>query len=157
MTVPVVRRFRLRQVVATVDAVHGARTLEQHPESVKQAAVADRLIITKTDIADGEAVDRLRQRLEAMNPFALITVAVDGELDPALLDNIGPHSVAARSEELGRWLNAVQPESRHQEKGGFLRQRSAPGPSSASTAISPGAMRVASDGWSSAPGPEAGP
>jgi len=78
---------------------------------------------------------RLRQRLEAMNPFALITTAVDGELDPALLDNIGPQSVAARSEELGRWLNAVQPESRQSEQGGFLRQRVAPGTGAHDAAI----------------------
>ncbi len=61
-------------------------------------------------------VDRLQQRLEAMNPFALITKAINGELDPALLANIGPQSVSARSEELGRWLNVILPESR--EAGG---------------------------------------
>ena len=50
MTVPVVRRFRLRQVVTTVDAMHGVRTLDQHPESIKQAAVADDIVITKVDL-----------------------------------------------------------------------------------------------------------
>src|ERR1700760_3100369 len=50
MTFPVARRFRLHQVVTTVDAANGAKTLEQHPESVKQAAVADELVITKTDL-----------------------------------------------------------------------------------------------------------
>ena len=85
--------------------------------------MADRLIITKTDIADDETVDRLQRRLHAMNPFALMTTAVGGELDPELLANIGPRSVAARSEELGRWLNAIRPESRHAEEGGSLRQR----------------------------------
>jgi len=128
-------QYRLNGVVTLVDAVNGIGQLDTMHEATKQAAVADRLVITKTDIADGDTVDRLRQRLEAMNPFALITTAVDGELDPALLDNIGPHSVAARSEELGRWLNAIQPESRHQEKGGFLRQRSAPGTGAHDAAI----------------------
>jgi len=88
--------------------------------------VADRLVITKTDIADDETIDRLQQRLYAMNPFALMTTAVGGELDPELLANIGPRSVAARSEELGRWLNVIQPEPRQAEEGGFLRQRIAP-------------------------------
>src|ERR1700693_2677765 len=127
-------QYRLNGVVTLVDAVNGIGQLDDMPEAAKQAAVADRLVITKTDIADGNTVDRLRRRLEAMNPFALITTAVDGELDPAPLDNIGPQSVAARSEELGRWLNAIQPESRHAE-GGVLRQRIAPGTGAHDAAI----------------------
>jgi G3E family GTPase len=119
-------QYRLNGVVTLVDAVNGSGQLDTMPEAVKQAAVADRLVITKTDIADGDTVERLQQRLAAMNPFALITTAVDGELDPALLDSIGPQSVAARSEELGRWLNAIQPELRQAEEGGLLRQRIAP-------------------------------
>ena len=119
-------QYRLNGVVTLVDAVNGIGQLDTMPEAVKQSAVADRLVITKTDIADGDTVERLRQRLAAMNPFALITTAVDGQLDPALLDNIGPQSVAARSEELGRWLNATQPESRQAEERGLLRQRIAP-------------------------------
>ena len=47
MTFPVSRRFRLRQVVTTVDAANGVRTLDQHPESVKQAAMADEIVVTK--------------------------------------------------------------------------------------------------------------
>jgi len=96
------------------------------PEAAKQAAVADRLVITKTDIAERDIVDRLQRRLQAMNRFALITTAVDGELDPALLADIGPQRVTARSEELGRWLNATAPESWRAEEAGLLRQRIAP-------------------------------
>jgi len=118
-----------------VDAVNGIGQLDTMHEATKQAAVADRLVVTKTDIADGDTVDRLRRRLEAMNPFALISTATDGELDPALLDNIGPQSVAARSEELGLWLNAVRPESGQAEEGGVLRQRIAPGTGAHDAAI----------------------
>ena len=54
MTEPVLRHhFRLGNVVTTVDAVNGLTHLERQPESAKQAAVADRIVITKTDIADG--------------------------------------------------------------------------------------------------------
>jgi G3E family GTPase len=116
----------LNGVVTLVDAVNGTGQLDAMPEAVKQAAVADRLVITKTDLADGNTVDRLQRRLQGMNPFALITTAVNGELDPALLADIGPQSVTAPSEELGRWLNATAPESRRAEGGGFLRQRIAP-------------------------------
>jgi G3E family GTPase len=119
-------QYRLNGVVTLVDAINGMGQLDTMPEATKQAAVADRLIITKTDIADDNTVDRLQQRLEAMNPFALITKATNGELDPALLANIGPQSVTARSEELGRWLNAIVPESHGAETGGLVRQRIAP-------------------------------
>lgn len=119
-------QYRLNGVVTLVDAVNGIGQLDTMPEATKQAAVADRLIITKTDIADDDTVDRLQRRLEAMNPFALITKAINGELDPALLANIGPQSVTARSEELGRWLNAIGPQSRQADEGGFIRQRIAP-------------------------------
>jgi G3E family GTPase len=117
-------QYRLNGVVTLVDAINGIGQLDAMPEAAKQAAVADRLVITKTDIADRKVVDRLQERLKAMNPFALITTAVAGELDPALLDNIGPRSVAARSEELGRWLNVSAP-----EPASSLRKRIAPGAS----------------------------
>src|ERR671938_1858310 len=55
---PVLRHhFRLGSVITTVDAVNGARTLDAQPESVKQVAVADRLVLTKTDIATPEVAD----------------------------------------------------------------------------------------------------
>jgi G3E family GTPase len=99
-------QYRLDGVVTLVDAVNGDGQLDSMPEAVKQAAVADRLVITKTDIADAAAVDRIGRRLKAMNPFAICTSAVDGELDPADLANIGPRSVSARCAELDRWLGS---------------------------------------------------
>ena len=116
-------QYRLNGVVTLVDAVNGAGQLDTMPEAAKQAAVADRIVITKTDIADDETIDRLRQRLHAMNPLALMTTAIGGELDPELLANIGPRSVAARSEELGRWLNPTATKLRGSEEDGALRQR----------------------------------
>src|SRR5213595_2866619 len=59
---PVLRHhFRVGHVVTTVDAVNGARHLAQHPESVKQVAVADRVVLTKTDLAVGHRL--LQERL----------------------------------------------------------------------------------------------
>ncbi len=60
-----VLRYRLQAVVTVVDAVHGAATLDAHPEAVRQAAVADRLVLTKADLAGDTAA--LRQRLAALN------------------------------------------------------------------------------------------
>ena len=119
-------QYRLNGVVTVVDAVNGMEQLDTMAEAVKQAAVADRLVITKTDIADDATIDRLRQRLHAMNPFALMTTAVGGDLDPTLLADIGPRSVAARSAELKRWLDPVVPKWIDSEEGGSLRRRIAP-------------------------------
>jgi G3E family GTPase len=60
--------FRMATVVTTVDAVNGARTLAAHPESVKQVAVADRILLTKTDLANPAAAASLRRRIRAVNP-----------------------------------------------------------------------------------------
>ena len=59
----VVERYRLDGVIATIDAVNGGATLDQQVESVKQAAVADRLLITKTDLAGDAELARLQRRL----------------------------------------------------------------------------------------------
>ena len=106
MTVPVVRRFRLRQVVATVDAVHGARTLEQHPESVKQAAVADDIVITKVDLAGG-AADDVVARLRQLNPGARFHRSSPAHIPaPTELANADIYDPATKGADVLRWLNA---------------------------------------------------
>jgi G3E family GTPase len=68
-------RFALEGVVTVVDAVNGAATLDAHPEAVRQAAVADRIVMAKTDIAAPEAVAALRERLRRLNPGAALLPA----------------------------------------------------------------------------------
>ncbi len=75
---PLAGRIGIDRVVTTVDAVNGAATLDRHPESLKQAAVADRIVLTKTDLADA---DILRARIAGLNPSAETIVAVDGRVD----------------------------------------------------------------------------
>ena len=73
---PVLRHhFKLGTVVTTVDAVNGIG----RPESVKQVAVADRLVLTKTDLAKGGEAATMSARLRALNPGAPILVAADGD------------------------------------------------------------------------------
>jgi G3E family GTPase len=70
---PVLRHhYEVGAVVATVDAVTGAATLDRHPESVKQSAVADVLLVTKVDAAAPAAIAALEARLRALNPLAPI-------------------------------------------------------------------------------------
>ncbi|MBI1201326.1 MAG: GTP-binding protein [Rhodopseudomonas sp.] len=108
MTFPVSRRFRLHQVVTTVDAVNGARTLAEHPESVKQAAVADEIVITKTDI-DAASADRIVAELKRLNPGArLHASSLDKMPAPSDLATIDIYDPATKTPDVARWLQAEQ-------------------------------------------------
>ncbi|HEY5225715.1 MAG TPA: GTP-binding protein [Methylovirgula sp.] len=100
-------RFRLDGVVTLVDAIHGAASLDRHAEAVKQAAVADRLVITKTDmIKAGAGLAELRARLSALNPTAVQLDAARGEATAEHLLNIGLYDPDGKSPDVRRWLNA---------------------------------------------------
>lgn len=77
--------FRLGNVITTVDAVNGERQLDAQPENVNQVAAADRLVLTKTDIATAEAPDRLTGRLRRINPDAPLWRSAEDELDAEVL------------------------------------------------------------------------
>jgi len=76
-------RLGLAGVAATVDAVNGLATLAGRPEAVKQVALADRLVLTKTDLAPAHPA--LHARLAALNPAARLITASFGAIDPAEL------------------------------------------------------------------------
>jgi G3E family GTPase len=121
-------QYRLNGVVTLVDAVNGMGSLDTMPEAAKQAALADRLVITKTDIADADDVRRLQERLQKMNPYALVSIAVDGMLDPNLLREITPASVKALARDPNRWLmstGTVGAALASGENGSYLRERNA--------------------------------
>jgi G3E family GTPase len=104
MADPVLRHhFRLGTVVTTVDAVNGPRHLAEHLESVKQVAVADRLVVTKTDLADRASVDRLREALVRFNPMASLVESPSGSLAPDRLFSKEPSEpVGLGGDERGR-------------------------------------------------------
>jgi G3E family GTPase len=114
MTDPIVAaRYMLDGVVTTVDAVNGSSTLDRQPEAVKQAAVADRLLLTKTDLAEPTAREGIETRLKALNPSAPIMKAARGAVDPAVLFGIGFYDPATKSADVGRWLRAEAFEAEH--------------------------------------------
>ena len=99
-------RFRLDGVVTLVDAVNGAHTLDAHQEAMKQAAVADRLVLTKTDlVTDARSLEALRARLTALNPTARVLDAGRGEATAAALLDAGLFDLSRKSPDVGRWLN----------------------------------------------------
>jgi G3E family GTPase len=96
--------YRLDGVITTVDAFNGSATLDRQFESVKQAAVADRIVLTKTDVADQSARDDITRRLQALNPAAPVFHASHGEIDPDVLFDVGLYNAATKTMDVQRWL-----------------------------------------------------
>lgn len=94
--------FRLGGIVATVDAVNGLGSLRRHRETLKQAATADRLVLTKTDLATPAATRRLQSRLTRLNPAAPIVEA--RAFGPAALLGADIYDPTARSADVRRWF-----------------------------------------------------
>src|ERR1700732_3871710 len=119
MTEPIVAaRYMLDGVVTTVDAVNGSGTLDRQPEAVKQAAVADRLLLTKTDLTEAAARQEIEARLQALNPSASIVWVAQGAVDPALLFNLGFFDPATKSVDVRRWLRGEALGSGHEHEHG---------------------------------------
>ncbi len=98
----VTAHYRLAGVVTTVDAVHGSGQLDEHPESLKQAAVADVVVLTKTDVAPPDAAAGLRARLRQISPAAAILDSVEGDVDPDRL-----FAAIGASADLGARLDRI--------------------------------------------------
>jgi G3E family GTPase len=102
-----VMRYRLDGVITVVDAVNGGATLDQHLEAIKQVAVADRIVLTKTDLLDaagGDTKPQLLARLHALNPAATVLDVAAGEATPARLLDCGLFDPANKTPDVRRWL-----------------------------------------------------
>lgn len=105
-----VMRYRLDGVIAVVDAMNGAATLDAHMEAVKQVAVADRIVLTKTDLLTAPDGRREREalvaRLHGLNPAAPILDAAANEASPERLLTCGLFDPARKIPDVKRWLAA---------------------------------------------------
>jgi len=101
-----VLRYRLDGVVTVVDAVNGEATLDEHAEAVKQAAVADRIVLTKTDLADDRQRERIGARLHALNPAAPILDSAKGEATAERLLGCGLYDPDRKIPDVKKWLAA---------------------------------------------------
>ncbi|MFQ5995821.1 MAG: CobW family GTP-binding protein [Acidiferrobacterales bacterium] len=97
--------YRLEGIITTVDAVHGIGQLDDHIEAVKQAAVADRIVLTKADIAEAATIEGLSTRLCGLNPAAPVLAANHGDVEPAALFDAGLFNAKTKSLEVQAWLN----------------------------------------------------
>ncbi|MGB6174842.1 MAG: GTP-binding protein [Methylocella sp.] len=101
-------RFRVDGVVTLVDTVNGNATLDAHEEAVKQAAMADRLVLSKTDLltAGSGSLRDLRARLKKLNPGAVLLDAAKGEATAGALLDAGIYDPDRKIPDVRRWLNA---------------------------------------------------
>lgn len=109
-SVPIATRYRLDAVVATIDALGAMQALDSQFEVVKQAAVADALLLTKTDLATEQAIAELTERLRDINPAAEILPVVKGNLSAACLFDISRTS--ATPGDIPKWLRYEDYQSR---------------------------------------------
>ena len=96
--------FRLDGIVTVVDAVNGMATLDRQPEAVKQAAIADRIVVSKADLAPPEALACLEARLHQLNPGATLVRAEAGAVDPAAVLDTGPFKPDGKIPDVAAWL-----------------------------------------------------
>jgi G3E family GTPase len=99
-------RFRVDGVVTLVDTVNGNATLDAHEEAVKQAAMADRLVLSKTDLLAGGGFTELRARLKKLNPGAVLLDAAKGEATAGAILDAGIYDPDRKIPDVRRWLNA---------------------------------------------------
>jgi len=117
-------RYALEGVVTVVDAVNGPGTLDAHPEAVRQAAVADRIVLAKTDLLhDPDELTALKARLRALNPAAVLIEVLAGAASAQDLIGSGAFDPAAKSQDVRAWLAAEAVEAA--EHGGHDHARHA--------------------------------
>ena len=97
-------RHKLDGVVTTVDAVFGLQQLEAHFEAARQVAVADRLLLSKTDLATPEQIAALTARLAELNPAAPIDTVLNGRIDPARVTHLGLFNPLDKHPDVAKWL-----------------------------------------------------
>ncbi len=114
MNEPVIESvYRLDAVIVTIDAMYGLQQLNEHEEARKQAAVADVLLLTKTDIASPEQASALKEKLISINPGATQHKVLHGEIDTDFIIDVGLFDPSGKRAEPERWLRApLKPASR---------------------------------------------
>lgn len=108
--------FRLDGVVTTIDAVNAMSTLDQFEEAVKQVAMADRIVVTKTDLIEDKAEENaLIYRLKQLNPGAEIIYADEQRAGVASLFECGLYNPETKTADVRRWLQADAYDEGHQQ------------------------------------------
>jgi G3E family GTPase len=113
-------RLVLGGVVTTVDAVNGVATLAREEVSQKQVAVADRIVLTKLDLA-GSAEPELHGRLDALNAGAPVLVAYHGRIDSEAVFDAGFYDPRTKSKDVRAWLSEETHDHVHPRHDGDIK------------------------------------
>ncbi|MFZ2855797.1 MAG: GTP-binding protein [Rhodocyclaceae bacterium] len=100
----IAERYRIDGVVAAVDVTHAGDQLSRHFEAVKQVTMADRLLLTKCDLATPHELESVSRRLARANPGAPQIEVRMGEVDAAQVIGCGLYDPTRKTADVGRWL-----------------------------------------------------
>lgn len=104
----VAARYQCDGVITAVDATHAVQQLAHHQEAVRQVAIADRLLITKCDLANTTCRAELDRRLDVLNPGASRIDVCQGRINPHELFGCGIYSASGKSANIASWLGEEQ-------------------------------------------------
>jgi G3E family GTPase len=103
---------RLDGIVTTVDALHGAAQLDRQPEARRQVAMADRILLSKTDLASAADITSVQARIAALNASAPVRHVVNGDVDASDVFDLGPGD-GADDARIAQWLQAMETDPHH--------------------------------------------
>lgn len=133
----VAARYQCDGVITAVDATHALQQIERHAEALRQVVMADRLLITKCDLADATILAALYKRLDELNASAERIPVVDGKTEPQSFFGCGIYTAEGKSRDVADWLgeeHAMAAQSLSQgrtvtwHKGNRARSHTAPAP-----------------------------
>jgi len=110
--IPTTYACRLDGIVTTVDALHGIMQLDRQPEARRQVAMADRVLLTKTDLASAAGIAAVEERIAALNANAPVRHVLNGEVAAEDVFDLGPGD-AADDARVAEWLRPFETDPHH--------------------------------------------
>jgi G3E family GTPase len=109
--VDVTNFYRFDGLVTVVDAFNGSQQLDVHFQSIKQAALADLVLFSKTDLVDGQVLDNLGSRIQRLNPGVKTGRVLNGEIDPQVILGIASPGRDSLNDGVDAWLSEAAHEA----------------------------------------------
>ena len=105
-SIALIRIYSLDGVITVVDSVNGEKTLDLHEESLKQLALAEKIILSKTDIIDKDEIKSLIYRIKEINPVSQIVYSKFGNIPLEEIFGLGAYDPYKKSADVKKWLAA---------------------------------------------------
>ena len=105
-SIELIRIYSLDGVITVVDSINGEKTLDLHEESLKQLALAEKIILSKTDIVDKDEIKSLVYRIKEINPVSQIIFSKFGNIPLEEIFGLGAYDPYKKSADVKNWLAA---------------------------------------------------